>query len=126
MRLCALTTLAALVSAQENVVTYNFTAGWVTSNPDGAFDKPTMGINGQWPLPPIEVTVGDRLIVNLYNDLKNESTSLHFHGLFQNGTTHMDGPVGVSQCGVPPGSSFTYNFTIDQPGTYWSVMILGQ
>ncbi|KAJ4373145.1 hypothetical protein N0V83_003436 [Neocucurbitaria cava] len=31
----------------------------------------------------------------------------------------MDGPVGVSQCSIPPGSSFTYNFTIDQPGTYW-------
>ena len=31
----------------------------------------------------------------------------------------MDGPVGVTQCDVPPGSTFTYNFTIDQPGTYW-------
>lgn len=31
----------------------------------------------------------------------------------------MDGPVGVTQCDVPPGSSFTYNFTVEQPGTYW-------
>ncbi|KAI9838075.1 MAG: hypothetical protein M1819_006230 [Sarea resinae] len=31
----------------------------------------------------------------------------------------MDGVVGVTQCAVPPGSSMTYNFTIDQPGTYW-------
>ncbi|EFY86743.1 putative multicopperoxidase [Metarhizium acridum CQMa 102] len=31
----------------------------------------------------------------------------------------MDGPAGVNQCSIPPGSSFTYNFTIDQPGTYW-------
>jgi iron transport multicopper oxidase len=31
----------------------------------------------------------------------------------------MDGPVGVTQCGIPPGSTFTYNFTIEQPGTYW-------
>lgn len=31
----------------------------------------------------------------------------------------MDGPVGVTQCGIAPGSSFTYNFTIEQPGTYW-------
>lgn len=51
--------------------------------------------------------------------LGNQSTSLHFHGLFQNGTNEMDGPVGVTQCDVPPGSTFTYNFTIDQPGTYW-------
>lgn len=119
--LLGLASLLILVQAQDaqNVRVYNFTAGWVTRNPDGMFDKPTMAINGQWPLPAINVTKGDRVIVNLYNDLKNESTSLHFHGLFQNGTTHMDGPESVSQCNVPPGSSFTYNFTVDQPGTYW-------
>lgn len=44
---------------------------------------------------------------------------MHFHGLFQNGTNDMDGPVGVTQCAIAPGSSMTYNFTIDQPGTYW-------
>lgn len=31
----------------------------------------------------------------------------------------MDGPVGVTQCPIQPGSRFTYNFTINQPGTYW-------
>lgn len=31
----------------------------------------------------------------------------------------MDGPVDVSQCSIAPGSRFTYNFTITQPGTYW-------
>lgn len=31
----------------------------------------------------------------------------------------MDGPTGVTQCDVPPGHNFTYNFTITQPGTYW-------
>lgn len=92
--------------------TYNFTAGWVTTNPDGQFDRTTIGINGQWPLPRIEANVGDRVIVNLKNDLGNQSTSIHFHGLFQNGTTHMDGVGSVTQCPVPPGSSFTYDFTV--------------
>jgi FtsP/CotA-like multicopper oxidase with cupredoxin domain len=33
----------------------------------------------------------------------------------------MDGVVGVTQCGIPPGSSFIYNFTIPnhQHGTFW-------
>lgn len=33
----------------------------------------------------------------------------------------MDGVVGVTQCAIPPGSSFTYNVTIpaDQSGTFW-------
>jgi FtsP/CotA-like multicopper oxidase with cupredoxin domain len=40
--------------------------------------------------------------------------------MFQNGTNWMDGTTGVTQCPVPPGKSFLYNFTIDnQFGTYW-------
>lgn len=33
----------------------------------------------------------------------------------------MDGVVGVTQCGIPSGTSYTYNFTIPdhQHGTFW-------
>lgn len=93
-------------------VTYDFNATWITANPDGQFGRSVIGLNGQWPIPTIHVTVGDQLIVNLHNGLGNVSTSLHFHGLFQNGTTNMDGATGVSQCLTPPGSTFTYNFTV--------------
>ncbi|KAK5142597.1 hypothetical protein LTR04_002171 [Oleoguttula sp. CCFEE 6159] len=51
--------------------------------------------------------------------LGNETTSLHFHGLFQHGSNTMDGPSGVTQCPIQPGGSLTYDFVIDQPGTYW-------
>lgn len=71
-----------------------------------------MGINGAWPLPVLNLTKGDRVIANVHNMLGNESTSIHFHGFFQNGTNDMDGPAGVTQCGIPPGSSFVYNFTV--------------
>ncbi|KAJ1323451.1 iron transport multicopper oxidase [Microdochium nivale] len=109
--------LSAIASAAT--VTYDFDIGWVTASPDGAYNRPTIGINGKWPCPAIHAAVGDRVIVNVVNSLGNESTSLHFHGLYMNGTAHMDGPVGVTQCAIMPGSSFTYDFTIDQPGTYW-------
>jgi iron transport multicopper oxidase len=103
--------LCATVISGETV-TYDFNITWVNANPDGAFDRPTIGINGIWPIPTIRATVGDRVIVNIQNQLGNQSTSLHFHGLFMNGTTEMDGPVGVTQCPVAPGGSFTYNFTV--------------
>ncbi len=93
-------------------VIYDFNITWVTANPDGVHERPTIGINGQWPLPPITATVGDRVVVNVLNQLGNQSTSLHFHGLFMNGTTHMDGPAGVTQCAIPPGGSFTYDFPV--------------
>ncbi|KXH60119.1 multicopper oxidase [Colletotrichum nymphaeae SA-01] len=114
----ALACLASRLAAAATV-NYDFTVGWVTANPDGAFDRPVIGINGKWPIPQIEANIGDNIVINVHNDLGNQSTSLHFHGLFMNGTTHMDGPAQVSQCPIPPGSSFLYNFTITQPGTYW-------
>jgi iron transport multicopper oxidase len=133
----ALLQLLFSLLADAKTVTYDFNITWVRANPDGQFERPTMGINNQWPLPIIRADVGDRLIVNVENGLGNATTSLHFHGLFQNGTTHMDGVIGVSQCGIVPGATFKYNFTvgypslpiptglfahtsqIDQPGTYW-------
>lgn len=100
------------LSVHAATVNYDFNITWVTSNPDGTFTRPTIGINGQWPIPTIRCAVGDRVIVKANNQLGNQSTSLHFHGIFQNGTTNMDGSVGVTQCSIPPGSSFIYNFTV--------------
>ena len=111
------TSIVFLVLGRASVVraatrTYDFNTTWVTANPDGLAARPVIGINGQWPLPPIVADVGDRVVVNVYNGLGNQSTSLHFHGLYMKGTNHMDGPVGGTQCGIPPGSSLTYDFNV--------------
>ncbi|RFU23617.1 hypothetical protein B7463_g12721, partial [Scytalidium lignicola] len=113
----AILLLAGWCSAKT--VTYDFNVTWVTANPDGLFDRKVVGINNQWPLPVIEVDKGDQLVVNMFNGLGDKSTTIHFHGMFQNGTNEMDGPSMVTQCPVPPGSSITYNFTVNQNGTYW-------
>ncbi|PHH81497.1 hypothetical protein CDD82_644 [Ophiocordyceps australis] len=110
---------ASAVLAAAATVSYDFNVTWLRANPDGAFERPVIGINGQWPIPRIEANVGDQVVVKVQNQLRNQTTTLHFHGLFMNGTSHMDGPAGVTQCPIPPGASFTYNFTINQPGTYW-------
>jgi iron transport multicopper oxidase len=109
-----LVSLAALLPVLCNAatITYDFNISWTTANPDGLFERSVIGINDQWPIPQIRASVGDRIIVNAHNGLGNVSTSLHFHGLFQNGTTNMDGPAGVNQCPIPPGSTLTYNFTV--------------
>ncbi|KAJ5159865.1 Iron transport multicopper oxidase fetC [Penicillium canariense] len=104
---------------QAKTVTYDFNVTWVTANPDGLYDRKVVGINGQWPLPVIEVDKGDQLVVNMHNGLGDKRASIHFHGMFQNGTNEMDGPSMVTQCPVSPGSSITYNFTVNQNGTYW-------
>ncbi|KAJ6113454.1 hypothetical protein N7523_006771 [Penicillium sp. IBT 18751x] len=117
VRLWAL--LFVFQSCQAKTVTYDFNVTWVTANPDGLSDRKVVGINNQWPLPTIEVDKGDQLVVNMFNGLGDKDTSIHFHGMYQNGTNNMDGPSMVTQCPIPPGSSFTYNFTVNQNGTYW-------
>ena len=74
---------------------------------------------GQFPGPSVEARTGDVLVVEVYNCI-NESVSLHWHGLHMRGANHMDGPVGVNQCAIPPGGSFVYTVpTGDQAGTFW-------
>ncbi|KAK9430746.1 Cupredoxin [Lipomyces doorenjongii] len=115
-----LATLAASATAAlAATVQYDFSVDWVQANPDGDYDRTFIGINGEWPPPPIKCNIHDRVIVNVTNNLGNEPTAIHFHGLFMNGTNAMDGPVGVTQCPVPAGNNIIYNFTVDQPGTYW-------
>jgi iron transport multicopper oxidase len=109
--------LVGSLLADAATVTYNFNVTWVPANPDGLYVRPTIGINGQWPLPILRATVGDTVLVVVNNQLGNQSTTLHFHGLYMNGTADMDGPLLVSQCAIVPGQTFTYNFTASPPSS---------
>ncbi|KAF2670525.1 hypothetical protein BT63DRAFT_432740 [Microthyrium microscopicum] len=101
-----------------DVVNLHWNITWVTAAPDG-FARPVIGINGQWPCPELRAKLGDQVIVTIDNQLGNQSTGLHWHGIHQTGTSYMDGASGVSQCPVAPGQQFTYNWTADAAGTYW-------
>ncbi|XP_006460587.1 laccase-12 [Agaricus bisporus var. bisporus H97] len=77
-----------------------------------------------FPAPLITGTKGDRFQLNVINQLTDttmlRSTSIHWHGLFQAGSSWADGPVGVNQCPIAPGNSFLYDFNVpDQAGTFW-------
>ncbi|KGO77348.1 Multicopper oxidase, type 2 [Penicillium italicum] len=114
--LFALATWVGLAAAKDVYLNWNLT--WVNASPDG-FQRPVIGINGQWPCPQIDVNVGDQLIVDVYNGLGNESTAIHWHGMRQFGSGVMDGAVGVTQCPLPPGSHMQYHFDVNQAGAYW-------
>jgi iron transport multicopper oxidase len=90
-----------LITARTVHLTFDL--DWVTVAPDG-FNRPAIGINGQWPCPQIDVDVGDELWIDVHNRLGNETSSLHFHGILQIGSNQMDGPAMVTQCPIPPGS----------------------
>jgi FtsP/CotA-like multicopper oxidase with cupredoxin domain/uncharacterized membrane protein len=72
--------------------------------------------NGQVPGPRIRITEGDRVRFIVRNSLPEPAT-VHWHGLIlPNG---MDGPADITQAPIPPGGSFTYEFTANQAGTFF-------
>ncbi|KAF6746309.1 laccase LCC3-2 [Ephemerocybe angulata] len=96
--------------------------------PDG-FSRLAAVANGVHPGPLIKAHEGDRFKLNVANKLTDpfaNDTSIHWHGFFQRGTTWADGAEGVSQCPIPTGSSFLYNFPSGgQTGTFWYHSHLG-
>ena len=71
--------------------------------------------NGQVPGPQIRVREGDRVRVNLTNQLP-ESTAIHFHGLEL--PNDQDGVPFITQPPVKPGASYTYEFTVPNAGSH--------
>lgn len=114
----SLAVLAQAVVILADTVTYDWEITWVNAAPDG-FSRPVIGVNGQWPCPVIEAHAGDTVVMNVKNSLGNQTTGLHFHGLNQLHTNFMDGASMVNSCPIVPGSSLTYQFVADAPGTYW-------
>ncbi len=72
--------------------------------------------NGQIPGPRIHIRQGNRVRINLINGLPEETT-VHWHGLIL--PNQMDGPAEITQKPIPPGGSYSYEFTAEQHGTYF-------
>jgi len=73
------------------------------------------GYNDSFPGPLIEATEGERVRIYVTNKL-GEDTAVHWHGVFvPNG---MDGVMGLTQKGIPPGKTFKYEFVFDRAGTF--------
>ncbi|MFC3901908.1 copper resistance system multicopper oxidase [Acinetobacter marinus] len=75
-------------------------------------------VNGQFPAPLLEFEEGDEAVIYVHNQLKDQDTSIHWHGLLLPGI--MDGVPGFNQFhGIKPKGHFEYRFKIRQNGTYW-------
>ncbi|EST05673.1 Multicopper oxidase, type 3 [Kalmanozyma brasiliensis GHG001] len=96
---------------------FNWTLTQVLSNPAGTTKQMRL-VNGRFPGPLIEGNIGDRIIVHIQNEMP-VPTTIHWHGQYQRGSNEMDGSAGITECGIAPGTSFTYNWTVQQSGSYW-------
>ena len=76
----------------------------------------TWAYNGSVPGPEVRLSKGEVLRARIDNQLP-EPTSIHWHGLAIR--NDMDGVPGLTQQEITPGTSFTYEFTVPDSGTYW-------
>ena len=73
-------------------------------------------INDSLPAPTLKMKEGETVTIRVHNEM-DETTSIHWHGLIV--PYEMDGVPGISFDGIPPKSTFTYTFKLQQSGTYW-------
>ncbi|ESK87140.1 laccase [Moniliophthora roreri MCA 2997] len=117
----------ALPYVQQTLATIGPVADLVISNQDVSPDDFTRGavVAGGNTIGPLIVgTKGDNLRINVINNLNDntmlQSTSIHWHGIFQKTTNWADGAAFVNQCPIAKGNSFLYDFNVpDQAGTFW-------
>ena len=72
--------------------------------------------NGKVPGPEIRIRQGERLQVEVTNDLAEETTA-HWHGIRL--PNAMDGVPHLTQVPIAPGDKFVYEFDALDAGTFW-------
>ena len=73
-----------------------------------------LAYNGQIPGPTLKAAVGDEVIIRVTNNLDDEGTSLHPHGL-RDHEFAIDGVTYISQDPIGTGETMDYAFTAEEP-----------
>jgi CopA family copper-resistance protein len=73
-------------------------------------------VNDGLPAPTLRWQEGEHVTLLVTNLLKEQS-SIHWHGIVL--PYQMDGVPGISFSGIAPGETFSYQFQVNQNGTYW-------
>ncbi|NCI79001.1 copper resistance system multicopper oxidase [Acinetobacter kanungonis] len=111
--LCVFSSSWALAAVKEYHLTIDEGMVNVTGKP-----LKRITVNGKFPAPLLEFEEGDEAVIHVHNNLKNQDSSLHWHGLLLPGL--MDGVPGFNGFkGIKPNADFVYRFKVRQNGTYW-------
>jgi manganese oxidase len=75
-----------------------------------------LGYNRMWPGPVLRVTEGDKVRINVTNNL-DETTGVHMHGI-EFDDWRMDGIPFLTQLPIVPGETFSYEFVATPQGSH--------
>uniref|UniRef100_A0A182NBB3 Uncharacterized protein n=1 Tax=Anopheles dirus TaxID=7168 RepID=A0A182NBB3_9DIPT len=81
------------------------------------FERGVMSLNRRIPGPTISVCHNDLIVVDVTNAMGGTAATIHWHGLHQRATPHMDGVPFITQCPIAFGDTFRYAFLATEPGT---------
>lgn len=121
---------------------YDWTIDRRIQAPDGV-PRLMYTINGQFPGPTVQATVGDTIVIHVRNEIWDDynvpeppttsklenvhppgtdrKVALHWHGLSMRGAQVMDGASSFTSCPLLPGNATTYRFKLlpEDVGTHW-------
>ncbi|KAI9259225.1 Cupredoxin [Helicostylum pulchrum] len=83
---------------------------------------PSLVANHEFPSLAMHIVKDDIVRIKIRNSRlhNNQSTSVHFHGIRQYGTSVADGVANITQLAIAPGQSYTQVFQVSQQtGTYY-------
>jgi FtsP/CotA-like multicopper oxidase with cupredoxin domain len=98
-----------------DVKVFHLTAAPTTWRTADGVEQQAWAYNGQVPGPVIRGRVGERIRVEVKNELP-EPTTIHWHGLKL--AIDQDGVPGISQDPIPVGGTHTYEFDLRSPGIF--------
>nr|BAJ83487.1 laccase 2 [Riptortus pedestris] len=82
-------------------------------------ERGLLTINRMLPGPSIQVCEGDKVIIDLRNAMQGLELSIHWHGIHQRGTQISDGVPFVTQCPIPEGNTFRYQWVANSGTHFW-------
>lgn len=103
---------------QQPVNTSRITSSCECVIGDG-FEKTIFSINRMIPGPSIQVCRNDHLIIDLQNEAEGLEATIHWHGIFQNGSQYYDGVPYLTQCPILSANTFRYQFMANNSGTHF-------
>ncbi|HEX6128939.1 MAG TPA: multicopper oxidase domain-containing protein, partial [Candidatus Limnocylindria bacterium] len=104
------------VNPDPGIVETTIVADETTVDIGGGVMANAQTFNGTLPGPEFRLSVGQRVIVHFQNQLDEEHTGIHWHGIEL--ANNNDG-TPLTQNQVAPGDSFLYDFVVTRPGVFW-------
>lgn len=74
--------------------------------PADGVERTVISVNRMIPGPTIDVCEGDKIVVDVSNNIEGEVLTIHWHGVYQKGSQYYDGASYVTQCPIPEQTTF--------------------